>query len=273
MKAPSYIETHPDRDTIDADIRAIGTPGGSTFKEVATRWGIGIPMVQRRKRTLERLDAKPAPEPAPARATVAKSSDPEIQVPAVPAITVLTDTPDQDEAANNDSHIHRLRMVQFFRFRGAKNTEIATAMNRSLRTIERWVAAARKLRAVALTNIDVGMEYVETLAYLDHSRAQYLKNADACRSAGDLAGQRAAIAAADRAMAFRADTIGRMVDLGILQPRRSATTINEEAMRETGGETYRRIMLPILEEVERQARRNVAAEQAAPSDQPKETTS
>ncbi len=157
MRAASSIETHKDRDVIDADIRA-GTP----IRAVAAQWGIGIGTVARRKRALEKVAAAaptssialppaapaPAPTPAPTRHE-APATDP-ILKPVAPEPGPSEDDLDQIEEQYGEPHTRRLQHVAMFMALGKSHKEIGGVLGRSERTIQRWAheAKVRKIRAV-----------------------------------------------------------------------------------------------------------------------------
>jgi transposase-like protein len=279
-RAVSSIEHMADKDLVDADLLELIQTGKGSIRSIAARWGIAIATLHRRKRNLEAAQGTPVaptitPEPAPAPILqpVASSPTPVSQPPATYTIIPDDPTPDADEVAGNDAHIARLRQVQMLRFRQYSNAQIAKLMNKSVRTIERWVAAAKKLRSKAIAGLDIGAEYSDAVAFLQHTRAQILKNGDECLSSGDRLGHRLAQRDAARIQGDIVACLDRLIELGIVRATPSIA-VNEEVIRENGVDTYRRIMQPVLEELEAQLRRDKVAAPAdqPPADQPKETT-
>lgn len=254
--AASSIEQHPDRDAIDDDVRAMGTPGGSTYKQVAGRWGLSIGTVQRRKRALDRVDQqnlqpvardlqiedRPAPQarsrpaPTPAHALAPPAPEPTIAAQAGLAEPVanLSDDPDTDEIAGNDGHLWRLKALLLMKARLTKNTDLARVFGKSLATIERWHAQAKADKRAALATFDILDHVGDATQMTILARAQHLLNAQRCLETGDLAGHRLAVAAAVQADNARVGHIKSMLEMGVITPPAKKLEVSDTVKALTG---------------------------------------
>jgi transposase len=263
----SFIESHPDRDMIDADIRAGGPH--NTVRKIATRWNVSAPTIQRRKRALEKVATKQAPNPVqPVAAEGAQQPRPPVAPPVTPEIEIAALTPvdsiDADEAGHTDTHLHRLRMINVFRARGRKLTEIAQALGRPLPTVERWAAQARKDKRAALAKLDIGQEIHDAIWFATFARSQHLLNAEQCLARGDMNGHRRAMEAAVRDDVARTAYVTKLTELGIVQPAAKLSEPSDQA-RVLIGNVVKRLLAPLIEE---HAPRPAPAAEPAPEPEP-----
>jgi hypothetical protein len=251
MARHSSILEDPDREEIERGIDA-----GESIKSIATRLDKEMGRIARyRTAYLNRKKvAAPAGAPEPERATVAKSSDLQIQdapgeparigpkvIPAAP----LSDDIDIIEATNGSAHLHRLKRYQELRFRGHSQEQCAKALGKGLRTAERWEQQIKKDRRLALVKLDIGQVVVDALAFANFTRAQQLLNADECLKRLDFVGHRQAVSNAAKIDAARVGYVRELVELGIVNPTKTAGG-HSERVHDAVGDLIRSIMAPLL---------------------------
>jgi hypothetical protein len=250
----SSIEHSPDRDLIDDMLDQ-----GASLIELEAQFGFSRHVLARRRASRQ---AAAAASSSPARPVTASAGSPASRAPAattpeiVQPVSLDIERPEQidgleptdtDEAANGDPHLHRLRLVNILIASGRSHREIAKAFEKSVSTIERWSAQAKRTKEAAIARLDGVKQIGDALWGILFARSELIKNAQECLRHGDRNGHRRAMEAITRNEVARVALIRELHALGIVVPMREAKLTAQDMVKEISSRYTAAVLREIAE--------------------------